>query len=118
MIRRFSCLCALLALALCAARSQVMINEIVAANDSGLADENGDFSDWFELYNASDTAVNLDGWGVTDNPRWPFEWVMRDLILPPHGFVTIFFGQRSATQRRRRIGAEPNSRPSIVAGGR
>jgi hypothetical protein len=54
MTRRAFTLCALLALALCPARAQVMINEIVAANDSGLEDENGDHSDWFELYNASD----------------------------------------------------------------
>src|SRR4051794_463758 len=90
MIRRLLRLCATLALAVWAARGQVTINEIVAANDNGLTDENGDYSDWFELYNSADTAVNLDGWGLTDSPKRPFAWTLRDATLAPHSFLTIF----------------------------
>src|SRR5687768_7028772 len=90
MIHRLSRFCALAALAASAASAQVVVNEIVTANDSGLMDENGDYSDWLELYNTSDEAVNLDGWGLTDAPRQPFQWVLRNATLPPHGFMTIF----------------------------
>ena len=33
-----------------------------------MADVDGDFSDWLELTNHSDNAVNLNGWGLTDDP--------------------------------------------------
>ncbi|HUS37487.1 MAG TPA: CotH kinase family protein [Verrucomicrobiae bacterium] len=111
MIRRVFSLCALLALALCPARAQVMINEIVAANDSGLADENGDYSDWFELHNASDTAVNLEGWGLSDNPQWPFEWVIHNLTLAPRGFTTIF-----ASGKDRQLSAANSTPPDQIPG--
>jgi hypothetical protein len=50
----------------------VFINEWMAANTSTLADPaDGDFDDWFELYNASDSPVDLGGYSLTDsgNPR-------------------------------------------------
>src|ERR1041385_5823920 len=51
----------LLVLLLCAvsARGQVVINEIVADNNLSLADEDGAFSDWIEIYNTGGVDVNL-----------------------------------------------------------
>ncbi len=46
----------------------VVISEFLADNDNGLLDADGDSSDWIELHNASDAAVNLDGWYLTDDP--------------------------------------------------
>ena len=34
---------------------QLLINEFSSSNNSMLADEDGDYSDWIELYNASGT---------------------------------------------------------------
>jgi len=54
----------------------IVINEFMAANDSTIADGNGQYSDWIELYNNSGAAVDLTGWFLTDDPddltRWPF----------------------------------------------
>src|SRR5437764_9023039 len=90
MLRRLPMFCACVALAILPARAQVAVNEIVAANDSGLMDENGDFSDWFELYNTGDAAVNLEGWGLSDSGKRPFQWVLHGANLGPHAFMTIF----------------------------
>jgi hypothetical protein len=90
MFLRLPTVCAIFVLAASLARGQVAINELVASNDNGLADENGDFSDWFELYNAGATAVDLDGWGLSDSNKRPFQWILRDTTLPPRGFMTIF----------------------------
>ena len=38
-----------------------LITEFVASNDTGLQDENGDRSDWIELFNDGDTALDLAG---------------------------------------------------------
>ncbi len=70
----------LLALALCilasALPAQVLINEISAANMTGLVDGDGDREDWVELYNSGATAVNLGGWFLSDNPNKPQKWVI------------------------------------------
>ena len=46
-------------------RPDLIINEFVATNATGLTDEEGDTSDWIELYNPGSTAVNLSGWALT-----------------------------------------------------
>ncbi len=54
----------------------VWINELEPVNVTGPADEFDSKSPWVELYNASSTAVSLEGWFLTDDltnlTRWPF----------------------------------------------
>ena len=38
------------------------INEVLSSNDTGVQDEDGDYSDWVEIWNAGDSPVNLAGW--------------------------------------------------------
>ena len=53
----------------------------MASNGGTLADEDGDFEDWIELYNAGPEPVALGGWGLSDNAGSPFKWVF------PEGWV-------------------------------
>ncbi|MEX2381393.1 MAG: CotH kinase family protein [Opitutales bacterium] len=55
--------------------AEVIINEVLASNGNVLADEDGDYEDWIELHNAGDEAVNLSGWGLSDDYERPFRWV-------------------------------------------
>lgn len=52
----------------------VVINEVMSSNEDTIADEDGDFQDWIELYNDGAAAVDLSGWGLSDNPSKPFKW--------------------------------------------
>ena len=71
---------------------QIMVNEFVASNSSVIEDP--DFhnsSDWLELYNTGNTAVNLRGFYVTDNLNNPTKWkVPVDTLIAPGGFVVIW----------------------------
>ena len=53
---------------------QVVINEVLAKNDSINSDESGDFDDWIEIYNFTDSEVNLSGKYLTDNSNNPAKW--------------------------------------------
>jgi hypothetical protein len=46
----------------------------MAANDTTLQDEDGDFSDWIEIHNSGNSILNLDGWYLTDNAGNPTKW--------------------------------------------
>ncbi len=68
----------------------VRINEFMTLNDTTLADEDGDFTDWIELYNDSDEAVNLKNWAMTDDKTLPAKWIFPDLTLLPKQYLLVF----------------------------
>lgn len=80
--------CALLSLA--CSRERVVISEFVAANGNGLTDRDGDTSDWIELFNATQGAVNLSGWCLTDDPRQLQRWCFPEVSLPAQGYLLVF----------------------------
>lgn len=44
----------------------VVINELMSANTSAVADEAGDFDDWIELFNNTNAAIDVSGYGLSD----------------------------------------------------
>ena len=51
----------------------VVLNEVCAENDGSLMDEDGASPDWIELYNNGSDAVDLGGWGLSDEPGMPLK---------------------------------------------
>lgn len=68
----------------------VLVTEFMAANNSGLADEGGEFSDWIELYNTTSGSVPLQGWSLSDDPKAPAQWRFPAVTLPARGFMVVF----------------------------
>ena len=73
-----------------AAGQEVVINELVAINDQGLADADGDFPDWLELHNPGANPVSLLDWALTDDPARLRQWLFPAVTLPPNGFLVVF----------------------------
>ena len=67
-----------------------VISEFMAVNDSTLQDEDGDFSDWIEIHNPDATAVNLDGWHLTDQSDNLTDWTFPSVEIPPGGYLIVF----------------------------
>ena len=68
----------------------VLISEFVASNDGCLFDEDGDSSDWIELYNPETVPVNLEGWGLTDSQGKPQKWVFPAVTIQPNAYMIVF----------------------------
>lgn len=66
------------------------ITELMAGNESSLADEDGDFSDWIELHNPDTTAVNLSGRHLTDSDGDLSKWKFPAIVIQPGGFLVVF----------------------------
>lgn len=49
------------------AESPVRISEIMDSNKGSVPDENGEYYDWVELYNSSAEAVDISGYGLSDD---------------------------------------------------
>lgn len=69
---------------------KVRINEINASNENGLVDENGEAVDWIELENFGTTAVNLNGWGLTDSESDPAAWVFPSVTINAGARLIVF----------------------------
>ena len=68
---------------------QVVISEFMEKNRAVLRDEDGDFSDWIELYNQSREAVSLAGWNISDKES-KLGWPLPELMLEPGQRLLLF----------------------------
>ncbi len=69
---------------------EVLITEFMAANASGITDEDGEFSDWIELYASCGSGVNLDGWYLTDDPTNLTKWRLPAVQILRGEFLVVF----------------------------
>jgi len=92
--------------------ARLVINEIQSANSSTVADEDGDHSDWIEIYNAGGQAINLDGYGLTDDPTQPFKWTFPSYSLQPNRYLLVF-----ASDKDRKTGPYFHTNYAIKSGG-
>ncbi len=79
------------------APGQVVISEFMASNGNTLADEDGDYPDWIELYNPGAAAVDLDGWYLTDNASRLTKWGFPAVTIAPKGFLIVFASGKHRT---------------------
>lgn len=54
--------------------STVVVNELLALNNTINTDEAGEFEDWVELFNTGTEPVDLEGFGLTDDPDVDVPW--------------------------------------------
>ncbi|MEY2408187.1 MAG: hypothetical protein QOF48_857, partial [Verrucomicrobiota bacterium] len=85
-----------------AAGTDLVITEISASNQSGLADEDGEQQDWIEIHNAGNTSADLGGWSLSDAQDSPGQWVFPSRVLAPNEYLVVF---ASGKDRRNPAGA-------------
>ena len=66
------------------------ITEFLASNNSTLNDEDGDSSDWIELFNSGSGSASLDGYYLTDDPAALTKWQLPAETLGENGFLVVF----------------------------
>jgi hypothetical protein len=101
----------------------VLINEVVSSNITGLPDEyevdlqncpvvdceqwyedlgesvyDGEYPDWIELYNAGSVEINLNGYGLSDNPQQPYKWTFQNGTLAPGEYLIVFASGKNKTE--------------------
>jgi len=75
----------------------VLISEFVASNGTSLLDEDGESSDWIELYNAGAEDVNLAGWHLTDDANDRNKWSFPPVDLPAGAYLVVFASDKDRT---------------------
>ena len=69
----------------------VVINELMADNDNIIADPQGDYDDWLELYNLTDSAVLLTGMYLSDKEDELTQWEFpENTDIPANGYLVVW----------------------------
>lgn len=71
----------------------LVINEVVAENFTQVEDldDPGDYPDWMEIYNAGAAPVPLKGLTLSDNPREPDKYTIKqEITLAPAQFLLVY----------------------------
>ncbi|HMJ64165.1 MAG TPA: lamin tail domain-containing protein, partial [Candidatus Binatia bacterium] len=98
-----------------AAPLTIYVNEWMAANTTFLADPaDGDFDDWFELYNPNDAPVDLTGYSLSDSlaagaARWS---IPAGTTIPAFGYLLVWADSETGQNATNRIDLHANFRLS------
>ncbi|MBK7106509.1 MAG: CotH kinase family protein [Ignavibacteriae bacterium] len=68
----------------------ILINEVMASNKITILDEDGEPSDWIELYNNSENEINLQNYFLSDDSLNLKKWQFENMILAPREYLLIF----------------------------
>ncbi len=90
-----------------------VISEFMASNKKGIVDEDGDHSDWVEIYNPDNTPVSLENWSLTDAAGNLRKWVFPAVTIPAKGYLVVW----ASSKNRRVPGANLHTNFALSAGG-
>jgi len=71
------------------AEGSLTITEIMGSN-SIILDEDGDSSDWIEIYNGTENKINLKGYGLSDNFDSLNRWVFPECYIESGEYLPVF----------------------------
>jgi len=75
----------------------LLVNELLASNDSINTDEMGEFEDWAELSNIGAAALDAGGFYLTDDPAAPRKWRVPDgTTLQPGDHLVVWCDEEPA----------------------
>lgn len=72
----------------------IVINEVLAENETTNQDEDEDYSPWLELQNTSLSNVNLQGWTLTDGVTY---WTFPNITLAGGEYKLVFLSGKNRT---------------------
>jgi len=73
----------------------VYINEYMSKNQRFMTDNDGDYSDWVELYNYSSEDINLSGYYISDNINNKDKYMFDDVMIRAHDYLIVYLSDKN-----------------------
>jgi hypothetical protein len=70
--------------------AHLVINEVMADNDTTVADENGQFDDWIEIVNPTGQTISLAGLYLSDDGGDPTRWPFPPLKIAAGEYIVVW----------------------------
>lgn len=68
----------------------LVISEFMASNQQGLTDEDGDHSDWIEIFNTGNQNASLLGWYLSDDASELTKWQFPEVNIPSESAIIVY----------------------------
>lgn len=69
----------------------LVVNELMAQNTNTITDADGEYEDWFELFNNSPNTISLDNLHASDNPTSLLKWAFpAGITMAPYSYLTLW----------------------------
>lgn len=92
----------------------VVISEVMTSNKGAVADDNGEYPDWIEIHNQGQDAVNIGGFGLSDDLTTAAKWTFpANTVLQPDGYALVFCGG-DATKGKMHAGFKLSSSDDVI----
>ena len=72
----------------------LVINEILAINDNVVQNEFGDYADWIELYNNTNSSLSTNELFITDDTTNLLKWNIPDINIPANGYLILWADEK------------------------
>lgn len=70
----------------------------MSSNKTFIQDEQGQYDDWFEVYNAGPNNIDLQSYFFSDNPANPQKWEVTASVIIPVGAYVVFWADEDQSQ--------------------
>lgn len=77
---------------------EILITEVLVSNNTTNQDSFGEYSDWIEIYNASDRILSLDKCALSDNPDKPVKFEFPDIVINPGEYLLVFASDKEISK--------------------
>lgn len=79
--------------------SPLLITEIMSTNQSTLQTADLGTPDWIEIFNSGNSAINLQGYFLSDKLKDPKAWVFPSVTLQPGKYLVVYASGLEATDQ-------------------
>jgi len=86
----------------------VMISEALNANYSYLKQPDGEYYDWIEIHNRTNSPVSLAGYALSNNAKNPAKWVFPDITLEAGEYLTVLASGKNVSDAQKKNSLETN----------
>tara|TARA_B100001093_G_scaffold519304_1_gene607683 strand:- start:6653 stop:8920 length:2268 start_codon:yes stop_codon:yes gene_type:complete len=71
----------------------IVINELLAINDNVIQNQFGDYADWTELYNTTNSTLSTEGLYLSDQDSNLKKWLIPEISIPANNYLIIWADQ-------------------------
>ncbi len=82
--------CGTKTISVCNSSLTLVINELMASNETTITDENGEYEDWIEIFNSGTEEIYLGDKYLSDKEDNPVKWKFPDISIQPDAYILIW----------------------------